>query len=251
MVETSPSFVRYRQGERVALFLPCYCDALFPQVGIATIKLFERLGVPLEYPMEQTCCGQPAFNAGHWSEARLLADRFAKIFAPYRWILVPSGSCGAMARVSYAQLSAASHVTDAGSRVYDLAQFLVEILCTSDVGATFNGKVTYHDGCHGRRELHSTEAALALLRAVRGLEYLELPGSEECCGFGGLFSIKYPELSASMGQAKAASIHQTGALVVTSGDSSCLMHIEGITRKMQPRTPLRFLHLAEILASDA
>jgi L-lactate dehydrogenase complex protein LldE len=250
MVETSPSFIRYRQGERVALFLPCYCDALFPQVGIATVKLFKRLGVALEYPLEQTCCGQPAFNAGHWSEARTLAERFAKIFGPYRWIVVPSGSCGAMARISYAELSAASQAADAGSRVYDLAQFIIEILGTSAVGATFNGMVTYHDGCHGRRELHSTGAALALLRAVRGLEYVELPEIEECCGFGGLFSIKYPELSASMGQAKVASIYETGALVVTSGDSSCLMHIEGIARKMQPRTPLRFLHLAEILASD-
>jgi L-lactate dehydrogenase complex protein LldE len=250
MVETSPSLIRYRQGERVALFLPCYCDALFPQVGIATVKLFERLGVPLEYPLEQTCCGQPAFNAGHWSEALSLADRFARIFAPYRWIVVPSGSCGAMARVSYAELLPADAAADTGSRVYDLAQFLVEIVGTSNVGATFNGKVTYHDGCHGRRELHSTNAALALLRAVKGLQYLELPGSEECCGFGGLFSVRYPELSASMGQAKAASICQTAALVVTSGDSSCLMHIEGIARMMQPRTPLRFLHLAEILASD-
>lgn len=250
MSETSAPSVRYRQGERVALFLPCYCDALFPQVGTAVVKLFERLNVPLEYPMEQTCCGQPAFNAGLWSEAGALARRFAAVFSDYPWIVVPSGSCGAMARVFYSALEGEVKATQVGARVYDLGTFLVEKLGLDDVGARFTGRVTYHDGCHARRELRATNSALALLRAVRGLEYIELPGIEECCGFGGLFSVKYPELSVSMGQTKCENIMQTAATVVTSGDASCLMHLEGLIRKAQPRTTLRFMHLAEILASD-
>ncbi len=250
MIETSAPSVRYRQGERVALFLPCYCDALFPQVGRSVVKLFERLGVPLEYPMQQTCCGQPAFNAGLWSEAGALARRFADVFSSFPWIVVPSGSCGAMARVFYAALEDEVEATRVGARVYDLATFLVEKLGQSDVGARFQGRVTYHDGCHARRELHATDAALTLLRAVRGLEYVELPRIDECCGFGGLFAVKYPELSVSMGQAKCEHVARTGATVVTSGDASCLMHVEGLIRKTQPRSTLRFMHLAEILASD-
>lgn len=233
------------------MFLPCYCDALFPQVGIATVKLFARLGLPLEYPFEQTCCGQPAFNAGHWMEAKTLAERFSTIFDSYRWVVVPSGSCGAMVTASYATIGASAMAVELGSRVFDLARFLVEIVGVTDVGATFNAKVTYHDGCHGRREFASTDAAVRLLGSVRGLEYVELPHIEECCGFGGLFSIKYPALSGSMGEAKVDSIRQTAASVVTSGDSSCLMHIEGVLRKCDAHSPLKFVHLAEILASGS
>lgn len=249
MHETKNLAVRYQPGERVALFLPCYCDALFPQVGSATVKLFERLGIALEYPMEQTCCGQPAFNAGAWAEAGVLARRFATVFDRFPWIVVPSGSCGAMARVFYGSLESAEAAA-VGARVYDLASFLVEVLGLSDVGSRFSGKVTYHDGCHGRRELHATGAALTLLQSVQGLEYIDLPHIEECCGFGGLFSVKYPELSVSMGQAKCTAVATSGAEVLTSGDASCLMHIEGLVRKHEPATQLRFMHLAEILASD-
>ena len=250
MRETSPPSLRYRYQERVALFLPCYCDALFPQVGKAVVKLFERLGVPLDYPMEQTCCGQPAFNAGYWQEATTLARRFAEVFRGYRWIVVPSGSCGAMTRVMYESLDGAREAVETGKRLYDLATFLVDVLDRSDVGARFAGRVTYHDGCHARRELRSSPAALALLRAVRDLEYVELPSIEECCGFGGLFSVTYPELSASMGASKCDAIAQIGARVVTSSDSSCLMHLEGLVRKSDPHNQLQFLHLAQILASD-
>jgi L-lactate dehydrogenase complex protein LldE len=250
MIKTSSTSARYHAGERVALFLPCYCDALFPQVGIAMVRLFQRLGVPLDYPIEQTCCGQPAFNAGHWGEAASLAQRFAAIFAPYPWIVVPSGSCGAMARCSYAALSSAQQVREVASRVYDLSGFLVDVLGVLDVGAVFDARVTCHDGCHARRELRSTAATRALLRAVRNLQYVELPDPDECCGFGGFFSVKYAELSASMGRAKAECITQTQAAVVTSTDSSCLMHIEGIVRTQAPQCAVRFMHLAEILASD-
>jgi L-lactate dehydrogenase complex protein LldE len=250
MIETSAPSVRYHQGERVALFLPCYCDALFPQVGIAAVRLFERLGVRLEYPMEQTCCGQPAFNAGLWPEAAALARRFARVFDAFPWIVVPSGSCGAMTRVFYSALAAADGAAAVGARVYDLATFLVDVLGLADVGARFAAKVAFHEGCHARRELRAHEASIALLRAVKDLDYIELPRSEECCGFGGLFSVKYPELSVSMGEAKRDAVLASHADVLASGDSSCLMHIEGLFRKHDPRGTTRFMHLAEILASD-
>ena len=135
-------------------------------------------------------------------------------------------------------------------RVYDLSSFLVDVVGSTDTGTRFFGKVTYHDGCHGRRELQSTAASIALLRSVSGLEYVELPDIEECCGFGGFFSMQYPKLSSSMGRAKLDRILSTGAEVVTSGDSSCLMHLEGLLKKVQPQSYLRFMHLAEILATS-
>jgi L-lactate dehydrogenase complex protein LldE len=249
MAATFSASAQYRTGEHVALFLPCYCDVLFPHVGQAVVSLFERLGVPLDYPMDQTCCGQPAYNTGHWDEAKTLADRFARVFSDWRWIVVPSGSCGAMARAFYASLEPHAAAQAVGERVYDLATFLVSVLGRTDVGARFRGRVTYHDGCHGRRELGAGAAAIALLKAVRDLEYIELPRIDECCGFGGTFAVKYPELSVSMGGSKLEAIAQTGAEVVTSGDSSCLMHLEGLMHKRTPASGLRFVHLAEILAA--
>ena len=249
MAATFPAGGRYEAGEHVALFLPCYCDVLFPSVGQATVALFKRLDIPLDYPVEQTCCGQPAFNAGYWEEAGSLAARFAEVFAAFRWIVVPSGSCGAMARSFYPYMAPGSAAADTGARVLDIATFIVDVLGRTDVGARFDARVTYHDGCHGRRELGVTNRAISLLRAVKGLEYVELGQIEECCGFGGTFAVKYPALSVSMGEAKVRAVAQSGAAVVTSGDSSCLMHIEGLVRKAQPASPVRFLHLAEILAS--
>ncbi len=249
MSETNPSQLKYQPGEHVALFLPCYCDVLFPHVGKAVVELFARLGIPLDYPIEQTCCGQPAFNSGKWEEARFLAARFAQVFAGQRWIVVPSGSCGAMARSFFDYMAPGSESAEVGARVYDLATFLVDVLELTDVSARYPGRVTYHDGCHGRRELRSTGAAIKLLRAVRDLEYVELPSIDQCCGFGGTFAVTYPELSVSMGDAKCKAIEQAGADIVASGDSSCLMHIEGLMRKSRPRGLPRFVHLAEILAA--
>lgn len=247
---------RYSQGERVAFFMPCYADLLFPQVGKAVVTLFERLALPFEYPMEQTCCGQPAFNSGYWDEARAVAQHFADVFRPYEWIVVPSGSCAAMCRVFYDYLAPESDAAAAGSRVSDLATFLVENVGITDVGARFPHRVTYHDGCHGRRELHAGDAAATLLRAVKDLEYVELPAIEECCGFGGLFSVKFEELSTDMGAQKCANARATGAEVLVSGDSSCLMHIGGMLQRenaghKSPASQLRTMHLAEVLASTS
>jgi L-lactate dehydrogenase complex protein LldE len=236
----------YASGDSVALFVPCYVDVLYPEVAKAVVSIFDRLGVRFAYPIEQTCCGQPAFNAGHWSEASALAQHFAKTFEDYRWIVVPSGSCGAMARVFFDQLEPHGPAARIGARVYDLASFLVDVMGVTDVGARFPHAVTYHDGCHGRRELQCTAATLALLANVKELEYRELPFIGECCGFGGLFSVKYDELSSSMGVAKSDRALSTGAEYLVSGDSSCLMHVGGILKHRND--PLKTIHLAEVLA---
>ena len=245
MNEAAPA--RYAPGDSVALFVPCFVDVLYPAAGKAVVALFERLGVRLEYPAEQTCCGQPAFNAGHWTQARALATRFAAVFGPYRWIVVPSGSCGAMAKRFFARLEPGSAAAAVGERVYDLASFLVDVLGIVDVGARFPHSVTYLDGCHGRRELSCTTAAERLLHAVEGIDYRALPGVEECCGFGGLFSVKFDALSTSMGDAKCANALATGAEYLVSGDASCLMHIGGMLERRDAR--LKTVHLAEVLAA--
>jgi L-lactate dehydrogenase complex protein LldE len=220
---------------------------LLPHVGQAVVSLFSRLDVPLAYPMEQTCCGQPAFNAGYASEARAVAAHFATVFREYDWIVVPSGSCAAMARVFYEYMDSGSDAAAVGARVFELSEFLVDVIGVVDVGARFARKVTYHDGCHARRELRSSAAATSLLRAVRDIEYIELPAGDECCGFGGTFSVKFGELSASMGETKCLHVRSTGADVLVSGDSSCLLHIGGLLERS--KDPIRTMHLAEVLAS--
>lgn len=237
----------YAPGDTVALFVPCFIDVLYPSVGKAVVSIFERLGVALDYPAEQTCCGQPAFNGGHRSEALALARRFADVFGTHKWIVVPSGSCGAMAKRFYQMLDPESAASAVGARVFDLATFLVDVLGIVDLGARFRHSVTLLDGCHGRRELECTDASRQLLKAVGGIDYRELPEIEECCGFGGLFSVKYDALSTSMGSAKIAHAVSTGAEYLVSGDSSCLMHVGGMLDHRG--SSLKTLHLAEVLAS--
>jgi len=237
----------YAPGDTVALFIPCYIDVVFPSVGKAVVSIFERLGVNLDYPADQTCCGQPAFNGGHRKEALELAGRFGDVFEEYKWIVVPSGSCGAMTRRFYSTLDPGSKGATVGARVFDLATFLVDVLGTVDVGARFPHSVTMLDGCHGRRELGCTAAARRLLQAVGDIDYRELPAIEECCGFGGLFSVKFEALSTSMGSAKCANATATGAEYLVSGDSSCLMHVGGMLDHRGSN--LKTLHLAEVLAS--
>lgn len=237
----------YAPGDTVALFIPCFIDVLFPSVGKAVVSIFERLGVALDYPAEQTCCGQPAFNGGHRKEALALAARFADVFEDHKWIVVPSGSCGAMTKRFYSTLDPGSKAAKVGARVFDLATFLVDVLGTVDVGARFPHSVTMLDGCHGRRELGCTDAARRLLQAVGDIDYRELPAIEECCGFGGLFSVKFEALSTSMGSAKCSNALATGAEFLVSGDSSCLMHVGGMLDHRGSN--LKTVHLAEVLAS--
>jgi L-lactate dehydrogenase complex protein LldE len=240
---------KYASGERIALFVPCYADLLFPEVGRAMVALFERLGIPLDYPMEQTCCGQPAFNAGYRAQAQEVARHFAQVFDGFDWIVVPSGSCAAMCKVFYPTLVPDSQVASVGARVCELSTFLVDALGKTDVGARFPHALTYHDGCHGRRELKLGDAAVRLLRAVKDARFVELPAIDECCGFGGLFSVKFDALSASMGERKCANIGETGAEFVVSGDSSCLMQIGGLLARDPGLRHVRTMHLAQVLAS--
>lgn len=248
--QTSPpkwKYPKYEPGEPVALFIPCYIDQFFPEIGQSTARLLTRFGVPVVFPEEQTCCGQPAFNSGYWEEARRVIHQFCKAFEPYRWIVTPSGSCAAMCRVFFGHVDADERIVGVGSRVCELTEFLVEVLGVTDTGASFPHKVTMHSGCHGRRELGIFEQPLALLKKVRGIDYRELPNIEECCGFGGTFSVKMPGTSLAMGRTKVENIVKTGADVVTSIDISCLMHVGGMLRRDPATRHIRTLHIAEVL----
>ena len=238
---------------KVSLFIPCFVDQLSPQVGVDVVRVLRRIGYEVDFPEAQTCCGQPAFNTGYWEEARPLAERFVRIFGSAELVVCPSGSCTTMVRNFYPELLAGSPLHDdavkLGQRVYEFAQFLVKVAKVTDVGASFPHKVTFHDSCHALRELHLKHEPRELLKNVRGLELVELPYSEECCGFGGAFSVKYAMISAAMGDTKAGDIEKSGAEYVAAADSSCLIHIEGILRRKKSKT--RAIHLASILAQTA
>jgi L-lactate dehydrogenase complex protein LldE len=225
---------------RVALFIPCFVDQLFPQVGIAMVTVLRRLNVAVEFPPTQTCCGQPAFNTGYWDEARSLARRYAEIFAGYDAVVAPSGSCTAMVRNFYPELGVPPPPT------FEFAEFLVKTLGVTDVGAKFAGTVTYHDGCHALRELRLKAEPRQLLRHVRGLELVEMDQAETCCGFGGTFAVKFPQISYAMDEEKAASIQRTCAQYVVSSDTSCLLQIAGYLHRHQ--VPVKTISLAEVLA---
>ncbi|MFI9159692.1 (Fe-S)-binding protein [Kitasatospora aureofaciens] len=243
---------------RVALFATCVNDALFPATAVATVRLLERLGVTVDFPAGQTCCGQPQYNTGYRRACEPLVRRTARAFAAYDHVVTPSGSCVAMVRDNYARIGAraategrGSELTDATTalapRVVELTEFLVDVLGVEDVGAYFPYTVTYHPSCHGLRMLGLGERPLRLLRAVKGLELVELPGAEECCGFGGTFAVKNPAVSAAMAEDKLANALATGAQVLCGADNSCLLHLGGTLRRRGDA--LRPLHLAEILAS--
>lgn len=244
-------YPKYRPGETVALFIPCYIDQLYPEIGRATVRILERLDIPLAFPEKQTCCGQPAFNSGYWDEARIVVEQFCDAFREFDWIVSPSGSCSAMARVFFGHLDSSESFAQVGSRVFELTEFLVEILGVTDLGARFPHSVTMHVGCHTRRELGVLDPPLRLLQAVKDLEYRELPDMEECCGFGGTFSVKMPGTSLAMGQAKAENILKTGAEVVCTPDISCMMHFGGIMKRDPRMKHIRQMHIAEILAGGA
>jgi L-lactate dehydrogenase complex protein LldE len=239
----------YRPGDPVALFIPCYIDQFYPQIGQATVRLLSRYNVSLVYPPEQTCCGQPAFNSGYWDEARRVIRHFCNVFEPHRWIVCPSGSCTAMCRVFFAHADPDPRIVGIGRRVFELTEFLHDILGVTDTEATFARKVTMHIGCHGRRELGVVEPPMKLLKSVRGLEYCGLPDMPDCCGFGGTFSVKMPGMSLAMGKTKVENIVKTGADVVVSNDISCLMHISGMLRRDPATQHIATMHIAEVLVA--
>jgi L-lactate dehydrogenase complex protein LldE len=234
---------------KVTLFIPCFVDACFPDVGISMVRILERLGHTVECPDSVACCGQPAFNSGYWDEARRVADNALDHLGGTDAVVVASGSCGAMLKVFYPQLYAdrprAAEAGRLSERVWEFSDFLVNKLGVTDLGATFPARVTFHDGCHGLRELGIKSAPRKLLEKVRGLELVEMSDAETCCGFGGTFAAKFPMISTAMGEVKCASAADTGASYIVSNDSSCLMHVQGLLSRQG--SPLKTIHLAQVL----
>jgi L-lactate dehydrogenase complex protein LldE len=229
--------------------ITCLGDALFPEVGVATVKLLRRLGVEVEFPQAQTCCGQPHFNSGFHEEARKLAMHTIAAFAGHHLVVTPSGSCAAMVKLEYPHLFENDLVwhgraEDLARRTHELADFLVNVLKVDDVGARFEGKATYHMACH-LRGLGSQGEPERLLRSVQGLELVPLERYDECCGFGGSFSVRFPGISGAMVQDKAIFIEQTGADAVVATDAGCLMNIAGCLRRRGSK--VKALHLAQVL----
>jgi L-lactate dehydrogenase complex protein LldE len=234
---------------RVSLMITCLGDALFPDVGVATVRLLRRLGVEVDFPEAQTCCGQPHFNSGFLDTARELAKHTLRVFDNGQPVVTPSGSCAAMVKLEYPELFHGDRVwharaTDLAARTHELASFLVNTLGIEDVGAHFDGKATYHMACHLRGLGVMTEPE-RLLRKVRGLQLLPLERYDECCGFGGSFSVRYPEISGAMVCDKAEFIEQSGADAVVATDAGCLMNIAGCLHRRGSK--VRALHLAQVL----
>lgn len=239
---------------RIALFATCFNDTMWPETPKATVRLLERLGCRVEFPLEQTCCGQMFTNTGYAAEALPLVQRFADVFEAYDAVVAPSGSCVGSVREQHAMIARnhgdsqlVQRVEQLRPRVYELSEFLVDVLGVTDVGAYFPHRVTYHPTCHSMRMLRVGDRPLQLLRAVRGIELVDLPGAEECCGFGGTFAVKNSDVSIAMGFDKARHVSDTWAEVLVAGDNSCLAHIGGILSRQ--RSGVRRMHLAEILAS--
>jgi L-lactate dehydrogenase complex protein LldE len=239
---------------RVAMFTTCLVDGMVPDVGRACVTLLERLGVELDVPEAQTCCGQMHVNTGYPREALPLVRLYAETFAPYDAVVVPSGSCAGAVRHQHADLARRAGDADlvaaveaVAAKTYELSELLVDVLGVTDVGAYYPHRVTYHPTCHSLRVLRVGDRPLRLLRAVEGLQLVHLPRADSCCGFGGTFALKNAEVSAAMLADKVDEVHATGAEVCTAGDSSCLLHIGGGLSRTTPGT--RAVHLAEILAS--
>jgi L-lactate dehydrogenase complex protein LldE len=241
--------IRENTSVKVSLMVTCLGDALFPEVGVATVKLLRRLGVEVDFPSAQTCCGQPQFNSGFHPLAADLARHTIRTFAGAQTIVAPSGSCAAMVKLEYGHLfhddpDWKKRAEDLARRTYELADFLVNVLKLEDVGARFSGRVTYHMACHLRGMGLFTEAE-RLLHKVRDLTYIPLERSDECCGFGGSFAVRYPGISGAMVGDKCSFIHKTGADTVVATDAGCLMNIGGYLRRNN--SPVKTLHLAQVL----
>ena len=239
---------------RIALFVTCLADTMFPAVARATVTLLERLGHEVVFPEAQTCCGQMHVNTGYQREALPVVQHHVTVFEPYEVIVAPSGSCVASVRHQHASVARrggdtelATRAEAVAARTYELSELLVDVLGIEDVGAAFAHRVTYHPTCHSLRMLGVGDKPLRLLRHVRGLDLVELPAADQCCGFGGTFALKNSDTSTAMLADKMRHVLSTGAELCTAGDSSCLMHIGGGLSRM--RTGVRTIHLAEILAA--
>ena len=239
---------------RVALMVTCINDTLFPDTGKAVVRLLRRLGVDVDFPEQQTCCGQPMVNTGYLDEAVPVVRNFARAFAGYDAVVTPSGSCAGSVRHQHEIVARRSGdaaleraTAELSPRTYELSEFLVDVLGVVDVGAYFPHTVTYHPTCHSLRMLGVGDRPERLLRAVRGLRLVDLPDSDQCCGFGGTFALKNSDTSVAMGSDKARHVVDSGAEVLVAGDNSCLMHVGGLLSRQ--RSGIRVLHLADVLAS--
>jgi len=234
----------------VSLFIPCFVDLLYPRVCISIVEILEQLGHKIDFAEELNCCGQPAFNSGYWPEARELALPVIQRFQNADAVVIASGSCGAMLKVFYPQLFAGTENEAAAkalsAKCFEFSDFLVTKLGVTDLGARFPAKVTFHDGCHGLRELGIKKGPRLLLEKVRDLELVEMKEAV-CCGFGGTFAVKFPMISTAMGEVKCSQAIETGADYIVSSDSSCLMHIQGLLDRQGK--PIKTIHLAQVLTS--
>ena len=234
---------------RAAFMVTCLGDLFYPEVGERIVRLLRRLGVAVEFPAGQTCCGLPLFNSGYYEEAAAVARRTVRLFDGDAPVVVPSGSCAWMVKHEYPGLLKGAGRTAAerlAGRTHELSQFLVRVLGRRTVRSAVGGRLTYHDSCHLLRGLHESESPRALLRGLAGAEFVELPGGDECCGFGGSFSVRLPEVSAAILDKKLASVEATGAGGVVACDAGCLMQMRGGLSRRGSR--VRALHLAEVLA---
>lgn len=241
--------------ETAQLFITCIIDTLYPEIGEAVVHVLKRAGVNLEFPPGQTCCGQPAFNAGVRDQARAMAIHTIRVFEKTSGpIIIPSGSCAGMIRHNYAELFADDpqwlpRANELAKRVYEFSEFLVDYLGITDVGACFPHKITYHASCHLNREMGIDRQPRALLAKVKDAEFVELPSATDCCGFGGVFSLEHPELSTAMLERKIANIDASGAPLIVCGDAGCITNINGgLHRRGNSQ---RMLHIAQVLASVA
>jgi L-lactate dehydrogenase complex protein LldE len=241
-------------GVRIALFVTCLADTLFPDVGRATVRLLERLGHHVDFPQAQTCCGQMHVNTGYQRDALPLVRRYVEVFEGSDAVVMPSGSCAGSVRYQHAMVARrlgdealARRAEAVAARTFELSELLADVLGVEDVGAYYPHRVTYHPTCHSLRVLRVGDKPLRLLRNVAGLDLVELPGADECCGFGGTFAVKNADTSTAMLADKMRSVLDTRAEVCTAGDSSCLMHIGGGLSRL--RAGVATVHLAEILAS--
>ncbi|MGB5748508.1 MAG: (Fe-S)-binding protein [Desulfobacterales bacterium] len=236
----------------VTLFIQCLVDGIYPEVGEAMVAIFRKLDVNLICPTQQTCCGQPAFNSGYHGEARVAAKRFIEIFETAEAIVCPSGSCVTMVRHHYPQLFSndaawLQRAHDVAAKTFELTEYLVGNLGVDDLGAHYNGVITYHDSCHLLRNLRVKEQPRRLLRKISGAEFVEMNDSDRCCGFGGSFSFKYGDISAAMAEDKVNNIIASGADTVVGCDMGCLMNIQGMLSRKG--SDINIMHIAQLLAS--
>ncbi|MBS1666573.1 MAG: (Fe-S)-binding protein [Bacteroidetes bacterium] len=236
----------------VQIFIPCFVDQLYPQTAFNMVKVLEKAGCTVQYNTNQTCCGQPAFNAGFWEESKAVCSKFLKDFAGSDYIVAPSASCVGFVRNYYPKLfdnsSVHNDVKDMEKRIFEFSDFMVNVLQVENVGASLQAKATYHDSCAGLRECKIKEEPRKLLSNVKGLELIEMNDVETCCGFGGTFAVKFEPISVAMAEQKINNALATGAEYIISTDLSCLMHIDGVIR--HKGLALKTMHIADVLANS-